>query len=329
MAETIGGQEKKIEVQNRSLSRKQSQKDNISVKEKTKQELSWKCQTPTSSSQTSPARSSSNISNNDKPPREFKLSFDAPVFIPSWERSSMSEWTLEELALNVVFKDSVEPGWVPIINDPWHRSFASYLKNPFDQKTLKRWFKLAEKRLNWVQPRLPGGDALLPRKAVWLCQDGCTCTYRYGATEWPCHKFPRWFRKMTKAVVDKMGIPLTPPNCCNANLYWGADSRIGWHADDRPIIQSKIRDTMIMSLSLMENESETRAFHVKPVGMDNAVTSTDLGHGDLMTMEGLFQKHYLHRLPPHTGPSGKRINFTWRWIVEHDETSCIKRERQN
>ena len=50
-----------------------------------------------------------------------------------------------------------------------------------------------------------------------------------------------------------------------------------------------------------------------------------LGHGDLMTMEGLHQLFYLHSVWPgdskaHVGHEltrGERINLTWRSIVQH------------
>ncbi|CAD7965037.1 unnamed protein product [Amoebophrya sp. A120] len=50
-----------------------------------------------------------------------------------------------------------------------------------------------------------------------------------------------------------------------------------------------------------------------------------LNHGDLMTMEGLFQLYYLHSVWPgddrnykeHPLTQGERINLTWRTIVKH------------
>merc|ERR1712113_677219 len=37
----------------------------------------------------------------------------------------------------------------------------------------------------------------------------------------------------------------------------------------------------------------------------------------LMTMEGMVQKHYQHRVPREEYIKGPRINLTWRWVVKH------------
>ena len=47
------------------------------------------------------------------------------------------------------------------------------------------------------------------------------------------------------------------------------------------------------------------------------VTRIEFGEGDLLTMEGLFQKRYTHRVPIQQSLQGIRVNITWRWILEH------------
>eukprot|EP00435_Cladocopium_sp_Y103_P012829 s1579_g3.t1 len=43
---------------------------------------------------------------------------------------------------------------------------------------------------------------------------------------------------------------------------------------------------------------------------------SQLGTGDIMTMEGMMQKHFQHRIPKE-GCVEPRINLTWRWIRKH------------
>jgi hypothetical protein len=60
---------------------------------------------------------------------------------------------------------------------------------------------------------------------------------------------------------------------------------------------------------------------------DDDVAEITLRHGDVITMEGMFQRHYLHSIWPGDdgGASyvddprcaGERINLTWRTIVRH------------
>ncbi len=48
-----------------------------------------------------------------------------------------------------------------------------------------------------------------------------------------------------------------------------------------------------------------------------------LGHGDVLCMDGMMQKHYLHRVPKEDFLKGIRINLTWRWVCEDGVTTDI------
>ena len=41
------------------------------------------------------------------------------------------------------------------------------------------------------------------------------------------------------------------------------------------------------------------------------------------TMEGWFQRDYLHAIPPDPSATGARINVTWRWIVDPHEDAAL------
>merc|ERR1719263_1583149 len=86
------------------------------------------------------------------------------------------------------------------------------------------------------------------------------------------------------------------PNCCNLNLYEDGGQSVGWHADDEELFQGKSNDCPIISFSL--GEARTFELQLKEGGADAGAASEHrvrLGSGDLMTMEGLTQKHYQHR----------------------------------
>ena len=44
-------------------------------------------------------------------------------------------------------------------------------------------------------------------------------------------------------------------------------------------------------------------------------------NGDLCTMEGRFQRHYLHAVPKEPSVKEARINLTWRWITKHNQAA--------
>ena len=136
-------------------------------------------------------------------------------------------------------------------------------------------------------------------------------------------------------VMMQCGIDLRDgPNCCNLNLYEGGCSSVGPHADNEQLFSKtgKHRDLRIISLSI----GATRDFVLKFTSdaarrNDLPWFSRDLPYedgakielrsGDICTMEGLAQKHYVHSLPV-SDRSGTRVNITWRWITKHMPYCC-------
>jgi len=202
--------------------------------------------------------------------------------------------------------------WAVILHDERRRSFVSHLKAAFRTETLRSWWDLLSREISWKRPHV--GESLLPRSAAWLTQKGCMCRYTYGGTSWSTMTMPPWFLDITDCVCRACGL-VERPNACNANYYEHGGESVGWHADDEPLFASKRNDTLIISLSL----GATRRFEIRPRRGRHRCTKLWLGNGDICTMEGLTQKHYLHRIPrDNRRDTGARINLTWRWIVDHD-----------
>merc|ERR1719215_2074214 len=103
----------------------------------------------------------------------------------------------------------------------------------------------------------------------------------------------------------------------------GQDS-VGWHTDNEPLFEAESNDACILSLSL----GATRKFVLKEQervaeGGKPKSKSFPLHHGDLATMEGKFQRYYLHAVPKEPHVLEPRINLTWRWITHHSrENGC-------
>ena len=53
-----------------------------------------------------------------------------------------------------------------------------------------------------------------------------------------------------------------------------------------------------------------------------------LKNGDLLTMEGMHQKFYVHRLARYEKVERVRINMTWRWIIDRPDTKNFAGERK-
>lgn len=202
--------------------------------------------------------------------------------------------------------------------DESRRSFAGYLEAPVTGVRLDDLFRRIEEGTEWRRP-----DGLLgqmPRKTAWMVRQGCECPYRYGGIEVKPQAFPVWMLDIMEIYMPFCGLSdrSSWPDSCNLNLYETGEQSVGWHADDEALFQGTFHDIRILSLSL----GQQRKFELRkswPDGDEKTTYKMLLGNGALCTMEGMVQKHFLHRVPKQDNVSRPRINLTWRWIRKHSQ----------
>ncbi|CAJ1397119.1 unnamed protein product [Effrenium voratum] len=217
---------------------------------------------------------------------------------PPPEKFSEALWEKprQQLGLQLVGELS-GAGWQYVLSDDSRRSFAAFLNCPFSQDQTRQYFSTIKDGTDWKQPEGPNGP--IPRKTAWMvAPGGCVCTYRYGRIEVEAFPFPQWMMQMMSTIMPICGFkdPSTWPNSCNLNLYEDGAMSVGWHSDDESLFQGKLVDIRILSLSL----GARRKFELRanwPEENERALKSVMLGDGDLMTMEGMTQKHFQHRVP--------------------------------
>lgn len=130
---------------------------------------------------------------------------------------------------------------------------------------------------------------------------------------------PDFLAEIRRTCVEIAGLP-QQPNSCNINLYRDGNDSVGWHTDDEQLFEGEYNDICILSLSL----GSTRTFQIKRKG-DTSVARNEgtdsfvMCHGDLCTMEGRFQRHYLHAVNKEPDVIEPRINLTWRFITKHNQ----------
>lgn len=103
---------------------------------------------------------------------------------------------------------------------------------------------------------------------------------------------------------------------CNArfnsvllNLYRDENDRMGWHSDNEPELGAK---PTIASVSL----GTTRDLLFKHRSDKTLKTHcVPLSHGSLLVMSGDTQRNWLHAINKESKPMGKRINLTFRLIM--------------
>ena len=171
------------------------------------------------------------------------------------------------------------------------------------------WMDRCVQQINWDQPqvRVYGRWHRVPRLTAFLADQ--QVAYRYSGAVHRGEGWPDWFRPLLDLVSSRSSAPF---NGCLFNLYRDGQDRMGWHADDEFLFDGLRREARIVSLSLCGTSWRredgggdgsdsigrnwgVRKFQVRRKGKKNAddVREILLGHGDLMTMEGLFQKYYL------------------------------------
>ncbi|CAE8680592.1 unnamed protein product, partial [Polarella glacialis] len=217
--------------------------------------------------------------------------------------------------------------WDYILSDDSRRCYAGYLPSPFSQESKQAFFEEIRDGTSWVQPE--GRQGPIPRKTAWMVSPGCNCHYTYGNISVEPQTYPQWMVQLMQEVMPYCGINSQSewPNSCNLNLYSDGGMSVGWHADDESLFQGKFSDIYIISLSL----GVTRKFELRtnwPEDGEKHLRRCSLKSGDLMTMEGMVQKHYQHRVPKEENIQGPRINLTWRWTLKHRPTCPSGRRRR-
>ncbi|CAJ1436739.1 unnamed protein product [Effrenium voratum] len=190
--------------------------------------------------------------------------------------------------------------WVPFVQDWPRQSFALVLpreSGALPEARLAEWFhRLHPQQLGqggWSSAHHQGQELL--RKTAWLVWPPCECAYDYSDTRQEAASNPEMraiLEEITKYVAAACGVEDNPPNSVNLNFY-PPGGGVGFHADDEDLFDGLRQATRIISLSLAESETLGKRFFEVRLKRGGSVKAVELRHGDLMTMEGFFQKHYV------------------------------------
>mgnify|MGYP002803413986 CR=1 FL=1 len=245
------------------------------------------------------------------------------------KREANPEATREAKPLQLLVDRASNPkSWIPCIEDVFLRSWM-YMSQ--EKKVTHNDFQELKDKVDWVEIH---GAAAVTRKTMWFVKEGCRCPYSYGKQQVSAVTFPDWFLEMAKRWLGCLNLDDQDkdsmfPNCVNLNLYEHGDHQVAWHSDDEPLFRGKFQDTRIISVTLgamrkfqVGLKAPRRGGILKPE--KGSMATFNLGHGQICTMEGLFQKHYLHQIAKGTTRQ-PRINATFRTIVEHAAGCPLRR----
>lgn len=110
------------------------------------------------------------------------------------------------------------------------------------------------------------------------------------------------------------------PNSCSLTVY--ARDSTEWHADDQLLFSGNELDSRCSSLWLWLGETRTLDLRLKERDQGPLDGQIELVGGDICTMEGFVQHHFLHRVP-RARTESISVGLVWRWIVSHDPEHCV------
>jgi len=155
------------------------------------------------------------------------------------------------------------------------------------------------------------------RLTSWYTMPPCSCVYKYGHSTsiTPTHlEHCPSFMKLWRLMEDIVGLPF---NCCNISYYGTQFDWVPFHQDNESLFfDPDDKNTVIVSCSILcQREFKLRCSrtHIKYSAYTNQY--------DFLVMTGQFQKDFYHKVAEIPDECGPRINFTWRFIREHND-SC-------
>lgn len=149
--------------------------------------------------------------------------------------------------------------------------------------------------------RIFGKDVRVPRRVCW-CGDSAA-VYSYSGVR---HDPAPW----TPVLLDlKQRIETATQQRFNSvlgNWYLDGNDSMGWHAD-------KERELGLQPYIASLSFGAARVFRTQH-NQSKAIINVTLHDGSLLTMGGVFQKHWRHCVPKQRDVILPRINLTFRYI---------------
>jgi alkylated DNA repair dioxygenase AlkB len=149
--------------------------------------------------------------------------------------------------------------------------------------------------------RLFGRDMPVPRMTAWFG----TANYTYSGIRHRAAPFPAIVQLLSERAESLSGASY---NSVLLNLYRNGADSVGWHCDS----EAGLGDCpTIASLSL----GATRRFQFRHRRTRQTIT-LEFGEGRWLIMAGETQRCWVHQVPKATATAGRRINLTFRRMIE-------------
>jgi len=181
------------------------------------------------------------------------------------------------------------------------------MPNPFYKETLFEDSELLERmfdyfyNIDWKQDTyVIHGKTVTPKRKTFMYGKD----YSYSGQTQNSIPFDRQINYIARIIEDKLNLKRGYFNGCLLNLYEDGLSYISYHKDNE---KDMIEDSLIVSFSL----GATRKFYLKN---DETKEVEKLIHneGEILVMEPLTQKEWMHSVPKESKVKEARISLTFR-----------------
>jgi alkylated DNA repair dioxygenase AlkB len=149
--------------------------------------------------------------------------------------------------------------------------------------------------------RLFGRERPVPRMTAWFGD----ADYTYSGIRHRAAPFPAIVQRLREWAENISGALY---NAVLLNLYRNGGDCVGWHSDNEAGLGDR---PTIASLSL----GATRRFQFRHRRTKETIT-LELREGHWLIMAGETQRFWLHQVPKTTAPVGRRINLTFRRMIQ-------------
>nr|QBK90704.1 MAG: alkylated DNA repair dioxygenase [Pithovirus LCPAC201] len=134
-------------------------------------------------------------------------------------------------------------------------------------------------------------------------------SYRYSGKTRPANP---WTPCLLAIKTEVERITGQKYNFAVINYYPDGRSKLGWHSDDE---RDLVSESIIASVSFgAKRDFQVRIKPLEKGGKPGPIINIPLESGDLLTMEGDFQKELKHSVPARARVKDYRINITFRLI---------------
>jgi len=183
---------------------------------------------------------------------------------------------------------------------------VTFYRNFFDLQESNTIFQILLNEINWRQDKMKlyGKEVNLPRKTAWYGDQDKSYTFS------GIHLDPEpWTPTLLQVKQRIEEVAEVQFNSVLLNLYRDGNDGISWHTDAEPELGE---NPVIGSVSF----GGTRKFMFRHREDKDLKEEVELTHGSFLLMAGETQHFWQHQIPKTSRQVDKRINLTFRVIID-------------